>query len=73
MKFLDDILKSRDGSYSLTKVAAATAHFNAAWMFVYLSMKNGYIDMLWATYLTATILHQGWDKWLASKRSQSSE
>lgn len=73
MKFLDDILKSRDGSYSLPKVAAALAHFNAMWMFVYLSMKNGYIDMLWATYLGATVFHATFNKWLASKRSQSSE
>lgn len=68
MKFLDDILKSRDGSYSLTKVAAATAHFNAAWLFVYLTLKNGYVDLLWATYLGATVFHAGFDKWLASRK-----
>lgn len=73
MKFLDDILKSRDGSYSLTKVAAATSHFNAAWLFVYLTLTRGYIDTLWGFYLGLTIAHQGYDKFLASRRSKPSE
>lgn len=68
MKFFDDLLKSRDGSYALTKVAAATAHFNAAWLFVYLTIRYGYSEALWFTYLGATVFHASYDKWLASRK-----
>lgn len=62
IKYLGDLVKSKDGSCSLTKLAAVTAHFNAAWLFTYLTLKNGYLEPLWITYLGATIFHATFDK-----------
>lgn len=59
---LRELVESKDGSLSLTKLAATTAHANAAWLFVYLALKYGYNEALWITYLGATIFHATYDK-----------
>lgn len=59
---LRELIESKDGSLSLTKLAATTAHANAAWLFVYLTIKHGYNEALWITYLGATIFHAAYDK-----------
>lgn len=59
---INDLIRSQDGSVSLTKLAASTAHFNAAWLFVYLNLKLGPQEWLWLTYLGATITHAAYDK-----------
>lgn len=59
---IDDIVRSKDGSVSLTKLAASTAHLNAAWLFVYLNLTLGPMEWLWITYLGATIGHAAYDK-----------
>lgn len=66
---LRELVESKDGSTSLTKLAACTAHLNAAWLFVYLTIKHGYIPELWLTYLPAVIGHAGYDKTLAVYKS----
>ena len=53
---------------SMTKLAAATAHLNAAAWFAWLSYQHGFIAELWMIYLSATILHSGYDKTIAAVR-----
>jgi peptidyl-tRNA hydrolase len=60
-----DLIRSRDGSMSLTKLAAATAHALAAVMFVHLQWGREYIEGLWLTYLGITVIHAGGDKFAA--------
>lgn len=71
LKNLGQLVKAKDGSLSVSKLATATAHFNCAWLFVYLTLKHGFIWELWSTYIGATIVHHGYDKWLASRGSKT--
>lgn len=56
------------GRISMTKLAGATAHLNAAGWFAWLSYKHGFIGEMWLIYLGATILHNGYDKTVAAVR-----
>jgi len=61
---LGDLINSKDGTISLTRLAAVTAHFNAAWAFIYITVEKGFIGELWMIYLGAAIFHAGYDKTL---------
>lgn len=62
VKAINDLIRSQDGSISLTKLAAATAHANAAWLFVHLNLTRGPEEWLWLTYLGVTVTHAAYDK-----------
>lgn len=57
-----DLIRSKDGSLSLTKLAAATAHLNMAVMFIWLTLTRGYMESLWVFYGTIAIMHAVVDK-----------
>lgn len=58
------------GRVSMTKLAAATAHLNAAGWFAWLTFSHGFIAEMWVIYLGATIVHNGWDKAIATYRDK---
>ncbi len=62
---LCDLVRSKDGSLSLTKVAAATAHFLMAGGFVCLTVKKGFIPELWMIYSASALGHAAYDKSVA--------
>lgn len=68
MNLTDIITHPVTGRMSLTKLAAATGHFNAAVWFAYLTYAHGFIAELWMVYLGATITHSGMSKALAAVR-----
>lgn len=58
-----DLIRSRDGSMSLTKLAASTAHFSMAFFVAWLTWKNQRFDMdMWSLYAGIAILHATFDK-----------
>ncbi len=57
-----DLIQSKDGSLSLTKLAASTAHFLMASGFVCLTVRNGFIPELWMIYGGFAIGHAAYDK-----------
>jgi hypothetical protein len=59
------------GRISMTKLAGATAHINAAAWFAILTARHGFILDLWVIYLGATIVHNGWDKAVATYRDHT--
>lgn len=59
------------GRVSMTKLAGATAHVNAALWFAWLTARHGFILDLWVVYLGATIVHNGWDKAVATYRDHT--
>lgn len=59
-----DLANSKDGSISLTRLAALTAHANAAIAFLWITISKGFIAEMWVIYLGATIVHAGYDKTL---------
>lgn len=59
---LTDLITSKDGSLSLTKLAASTAHFSMACGFICLSVKNGFLPELWMIYGGFALGHAAWDK-----------
>lgn len=65
---LGDIVRARDGSLSLTKLAAATAHFCMAAAFVKLQVLGDrpFNESLWLIYGGFAIGHAAYDKTAAS-------
>lgn len=59
---LRDLIISKDGSLSLTKVAAATAHFSMAVGFVWVTFHHGFIGEMWIIYGGFAISHAAFDK-----------
>ena len=59
---LFDIITSKDGSLSLTKLAAATAHLNLAVAFAWITYQSGFVAELWIIYSGAAIFHAAYDK-----------
>lgn len=57
-----DLIRSRDGSMSLTKLAASTAHLLAAILFLRLQWNSPFDPQLWGIYLGVTVLHATYDK-----------
>ena len=62
---LSDLVTSRDGSLSLTKLAAATAHINLAAAFAWLTYKSGFVVEMWLVYSATAIGHATYDKTMA--------
>ena len=60
-----DLVTSKDGSLSLTKLAAATAHLNLAIAFSWLTYSTGYVADLWLIYGSMAIGHATVDKAMA--------
>lgn len=67
-KLFDIITNPTTGRISMTKLAAATGHLNAASWFAWLTYRFGFIPELWIIYLGATIVHNGYDKAVAAVR-----
>ena len=57
-----DIICAKDGSISLTRVAACTAHLLAAAFFIYYNLAQPFNEVLWLTYLGFATGHAVWDK-----------
>lgn len=64
-----DLIRSRDGSMSLTKLAATTGHFLAAVMFVRLQWNAEFNGELWLSYMGIAVLHASYDKTIAAVSS----
>lgn len=67
---IGDLINSKDGTISLTRLAAVTAHFNAAFAFFWITIDKGFIAELWMIYLGAAIFHAGYDKTLMVTKGQ---
>ena len=63
------ICSSRDGSVSLSRLAAVTAHFLSAVFFVYHNLTAPFSELLWAIYLGFATGHAVYDKTLMVKKS----
>ena len=70
---LSDLICSRDGSLSLTKLAAATAHPLLAFWFCWLTYRHGFIAELWLTYGGFAVGHATADKVLAVINTKKQE
>jgi len=66
---LGDLVCSRaDGSISMSRLAACTAHFLAAGFFIYYNAKDPFNEALWMIYLGFATGHAIWDKsWMTTK------
>lgn len=60
-----DLIRAKDGSMSLTKLAAATAHALMAAGFARITWTTGYVEGLWVTYGGLTVIHAMGDKAVA--------
>lgn len=60
-----DLIRSKDGSISLTKLAATTAHAIVAVMFVRQQWNGAFNESQWLIYLSVTVLHAMGDKGMA--------
>lgn len=74
MKLLLGLVCSRDGSISLTKLAAATAHLFMAATFFRLQLMPGreFNDVLWMVYGGFAIAHAAYDKTAAMLKDYKS-
>lgn len=62
-----DLVRSRDGSMSLTKLAAATGHFLFAVAVAWLTYIDRRFDQnMWSLYIATAVLHASYDKTLAA-------
>lgn len=68
MRLAHIITNPTTGRISMTKLAAATGHLNAAVWFAWLTWRHGFIAELWMVYLGAAIFHNGYDKTVAAVR-----
>jgi hypothetical protein len=66
---LTDIITSKDGSLSLTKLAASTAHIIFAVAFVWITYSSGFIAEMWLIYGTFAVGHATADKAMATVNS----
>lgn len=60
-----DLIRSKDGSMSLTKLAASTFHFLLAVFVSIDTYKNGFDITIWALYGGFAVGHAGYDKTMA--------
>ena len=63
------ICSSRDGSVSLSRLAATTAHLLSAVFFVYHNLTAPFSELLWLTYLGFATGHAVYDKTLMVKKA----
>jgi len=66
---LSDIITSKDGSLSLTKLAASTAHINLAIAFAWVTYTKGFIAEMWMIYGAFAVGHATADKAMATVNS----
>jgi hypothetical protein len=66
---ITDIIASKDGSLSLTKLAASTAHLNMAVAFAWITYTKGFVAELWILYGTLAVGHATADKAMATLNS----
>ena len=66
---LSDLIQSKDGSLSLTKLAASTAHALMAFGFAVITWKNGFVSELWLIYGGYSLGHAVLDKTAAQVKS----
>ena len=60
-----DLIRSKDGSMSLTKLSASTFHFLLAVFVALDTHKNGFDVAIWALYGGFAVGHAGYDKTMA--------
>lgn len=61
-----DLIRSRDGSMSLTKLAASTFHLSLATTVAYLTYKSQKFDeTMWLMYSAFAVGHATYDKTMA--------
>lgn len=60
-----DLIRSKDGSMSLTKLAASTFHFLLAVFVSIETYKFGFDITIWAVYGGFAVGHAGYDKTMA--------
>lgn len=66
---LSDIITSKDGSLSLTKLAASTAHALMASGFAWITVTKGFVMELWLIYGSFAVGHATADKAMATVNS----
>lgn len=59
---ITDLVRSKDGSLSLTKLAASTCHFSLACWVSWTTYTKGFDTNIWTLYLAAAIGHASFDK-----------
>lgn len=64
-----DLIRAKDGSLSLTKLAASTAHALMAAMFLRITFREGFIEALWIIYGGLAISHAVVDKTAAQVKA----
>jgi hypothetical protein len=62
---LSDLYTSKDGSVSLTKLAASTFHLNLALAVMWHTYTKGFAVDVWALYGAFAVGHAGYDKTMA--------
>ena len=62
---LSDLIASKDGSLSLTKLAASTFHFALAVWVSWSTYQEGFDLNIWALYGAFAVGHAGYDKTMA--------
>ncbi len=61
-----NIIRSKDGSLSLTKLAAATFHLMIATTVAYITWKSGEFKLeMWSLYAAVAVGHAAYDKTMA--------
>lgn len=62
-----DLVRSRDGSMSLTKLAAATFHASLATTVAWLTYRSqSFNEAMWLLYAGFSVGHATWDKTMAT-------
>lgn len=59
---IKDLIASKDGSLSLTKLAASTCHFSLACWVSWTTYTKGFDTNIWTLYLAAALGHASFDK-----------
>lgn len=67
----DLIVSSRDGSVSLTRLAAATMHFLSAVFFIWHNATAPFNELLWGIYMSIAGGHAYADKYLMVTKGKS--
>lgn len=62
MKIIDDLCKAKDGSWSLTKIAALVAHTLLSCAFAKITLTVGFVPDMWWIYAMAALGHAFADK-----------
>jgi len=67
-----DLIRSRDGSMSQTKLAAACFHFALFVTVCFVTwIKKDFVESMWALYAAAAVGHAAYDKTMATVKDSS--